>query len=332
MALSRTWYDTLVDATPGVDGTGTLWDKADVDALMDAIDVEIARLDTADAAAAATTKVCEGRLTLTSGTPVTTADVTAATSVLWTPSGGKSIALISSGIWVARTFAETSHALGTMSIVPYDVYGYDNAGTFALEKLAWTNGTTRATGLTRTDGVLVKSGDSTRRYLATIYPSSTTTVEDSATKRFVNNYYNRVPRRLARVETTANWAYTVATIRQANANTANKVEMVVGVAEDVVRLRLTAMAANGSNVVLLAGIGQNSITAFATDYYGGGASTQAILGAYTALVGQIDTVPAVGYNYFSMLEASAAAGTTTWYSSITGFGERLATLSGAIHG
>lgn len=43
MALDRTWYNTLVDDT-GVND-GTIWDKAAVDALMDDVDAEIARLD-----------------------------------------------------------------------------------------------------------------------------------------------------------------------------------------------------------------------------------------------------------------------------------------------
>lgn len=43
MALDRTWYNTLVD-DDGSGLTGSVWDKADVDSLMDAIDAEFARL------------------------------------------------------------------------------------------------------------------------------------------------------------------------------------------------------------------------------------------------------------------------------------------------
>ena len=50
MALDRAWYNTLID-DDGSGLTGSVWDKADVDALMDAIDAEIARLDTVNAAA-----------------------------------------------------------------------------------------------------------------------------------------------------------------------------------------------------------------------------------------------------------------------------------------
>jgi hypothetical protein len=37
MPISRTWYDTLVD-DDGSGTTGSVWDKADVDSLLDAID------------------------------------------------------------------------------------------------------------------------------------------------------------------------------------------------------------------------------------------------------------------------------------------------------
>jgi len=40
MALDRTWYNTLIDDS-GDGVSGSVWDKADVDALMDAVDAEI---------------------------------------------------------------------------------------------------------------------------------------------------------------------------------------------------------------------------------------------------------------------------------------------------
>jgi hypothetical protein len=44
MSLDRTWYNTLVD-DDGSGLTGSIWDKADVNALMNAIDAELGRLD-----------------------------------------------------------------------------------------------------------------------------------------------------------------------------------------------------------------------------------------------------------------------------------------------
>ena len=110
-------------------------------------------------------KAQDFRLTLTSATPVTPADVTGATTIYCTPYKGNQIALYDgSSSWNTRTSAEFSLALGTLtSGKPYDVFCYDNAGTPTLEFLAWTNDTTRATALVYQDGVLVKSGATTRR-------------------------------------------------------------------------------------------------------------------------------------------------------------------------
>lgn len=44
MALDRTWYNTLID-DDGSGLTGSVWDKADVDSLMDAIDAELGRVE-----------------------------------------------------------------------------------------------------------------------------------------------------------------------------------------------------------------------------------------------------------------------------------------------
>ena len=45
MALSRTWYNSLVD-DDGTNTVGTIWDKAAVDHVYDDVDAELARLDT----------------------------------------------------------------------------------------------------------------------------------------------------------------------------------------------------------------------------------------------------------------------------------------------
>ena len=44
MALDRAWYNALVD-DDGSNTVGTVWGKDDVDALMDVVDLEIARIE-----------------------------------------------------------------------------------------------------------------------------------------------------------------------------------------------------------------------------------------------------------------------------------------------
>ena len=217
---------------------------------------------------------CDGRLTLTSLLPVTTANVTGATNIYFTPYKGNRIALYDGTRWRLYTFTEKTLALGTItSGLPYDVYIYDNAGTLTLELLAWTNGTTRATALVLQDGVYCKTGALTRRYLGTFYTTSTTTTEDSDSKRFLWNYYNRVPRNLKSVETTNTWTYTLATWRQSNNVTTTgvtRVECVIGVAEDEVRAEAhNAYITNTSAVILSNGIGIDITTVNSAQVYGG---------------------------------------------------------------
>lgn len=64
MALDRTWYDLLVQ-DDGSNTVGSVWDKADVDALMDAVDAEIVRLDADDAGVRTVAKGGTGVATLT---------------------------------------------------------------------------------------------------------------------------------------------------------------------------------------------------------------------------------------------------------------------------
>jgi hypothetical protein len=303
MTITRTAI--VDDSGGGNDGTGL--DNAWKQELYDQIDAAVAAGGGVDVG------ICEGRLTLTTAVPVTTADVTGATSIKWTPYKGNAIALYSGSAWVLRAFAETSLALGTLtSGLPYDVFAYDNAGTLGLRApVAWTNGTTRATALVLQDGVLVKTGATTDRYLGTFYTTSTTTTEDSAAKRYVWNYYNRVPRVLQRLETAATWTYTTGVTRQANGNTANQVAVVIGWAESLVALTIQSMASNTSTgVAILVGIGIDSTTTMASS---GGTLTVSIANGFGPLIATLHTLPTVGMHFYSWNEFSVATGTTTFY-------------------
>jgi hypothetical protein len=58
--------------------------------------------------------ICNGRLTLTSGVPVTSSDVTAATSVYFTPYNGNRIGLFNGHSWEIHSFPELN--LSTTSL------------------------------------------------------------------------------------------------------------------------------------------------------------------------------------------------------------------------
>lgn len=110
------------------------------------------------------------RLSLTSATPITTTDVTNASTIYAVPYNGNTISLYDGANWVSYDSAEFNLSLGTLTNAKlYDVFCYANSGVPTLEFLVWTNSTTRATALTYQNGVFVKTGATTRRYLGTFY-------------------------------------------------------------------------------------------------------------------------------------------------------------------
>jgi hypothetical protein len=178
------------------------------------------------------------RLTLTTGVPVTTTDVLSATSVFLTPYTSMLISLYDGARWIPRVSGEVSLALGTVtSGLNYDVFAVWSGSAVVLEKVAWTNDTTRASLLGSQFGVVTKSSDPLRRYVGTFRTNSTTTTCDTAgsttasAKRFLFNQYmpNRVLRPCAVNDPTASWTFTNAPLwRQANANAINQIEIVCG--------------------------------------------------------------------------------------------------------
>ncbi len=261
----------------------------------------------------------DGRVTLTSATPVTTSDVTAATTLYFTPHKGNRIALYASSAWTTLAFSETTLTVPATTNTMYDLFAYNSSGTLALETLAWTNDTTRATGLGRQDGVLVKSGDATRRYLGSFRTTGTSgKTEDSKVKRYVWNYYNRTARELYVADTATSWNYSTAIFRQANANSANQVDFVIGVAEDTCELGLTYCAATSAATIrrVYGGIGIDSISAPLRGQTSIPANSSVIFNGYASL----RTVVAAGHHYAAWLEAGGGTDTQTFYSAGGSYG------------
>lgn len=259
-------------------------------------------------------KLAQGRLTLTSGTPVTSSNVTAATTIYYTPYAGSVIALYSNGAWANYAFSEVSIAVPASTSQMYDVWGYVAAGVLTLELLAWTNDTTRATGLTTQDGVYVKSGDATRRYLGSV---RTTTVsgqtEDSLTKRYIWNYYNRVKRQMTAVDSTDSWNYSTAAFRQANNNAANQLDFIVGVSEDTVYAMAQGKALNSTTTArgIAVGVGVDGATTTSTFNISVTEGTRSDDSGYPYCY--YDYVLSPGRHTLLWLERGAGADTQTWY-------------------
>lgn len=272
--------------------------------------------------------IVDGRLTLESGVPVSTTDQTAKTTVYFTPYIGNKIALYDgSSTWSIIAFTELSVAVPATASTPFDIFCYNNAGTATLETVNWTNTTTRATALAYQNGVLVKSGATTRRYLGTgITTGVSGQCEDSrgnasqsGGKRFLWNYYNRALRAIDVIDTTDTWNYGTATWRQANGTSGNKVEFVIGYAEDLVKATVIASVAlsnNGGSAYV--GVGVDSTTAPSGLIQGGynGSATVTVISPVSA---SHQFIPAVGYHYLAWLE-KGTTGTVTFEGDQAGNG------------
>lgn len=267
--------------------------------------------------------MCEGRLTLTTGVAVTTEAVNAAETLYYTPYKGNCIALYDGSNWYRRTFSELSIDVPDATNC-YDVFAYDNSGTVTLELTAWTNTTTRATALALQEGVLVKSGATTRRYLGTFYSTTAGNgqINDNFQVRGLWNYYNRMPRQFSAGGSSNSWTYTTATVRQADNSATNEVQFVVGVVEDMVQVDIICWAKNsGANVAIAIGAcidATASLFSNSLDTHGGPDYTL-VAGVAQRMYSQYRGYPASagtaqpGFHFISWNEYSAASGTTTWY-------------------
>lgn len=249
--------------------------------------------------------LCNGRLTLTSGTAVTTSDVTAAGTVYFTPYNGSRVSLYSGSQWDIVSFSETSVSVPATSTTPFDVFAYNNSGTLTLETVNWTNDTTRATALTTQDGVYVKSGATTRRYLGTGRTTGVSgQIEDSVSKRFLWNFCNRTPRKLTAKNSTYTWTYNTTTWRSGNNSTTTgsyRIEFVVGLDLEPIAITLMGPHSGTASTDVSTGIGINSTSTNSADFYG--SSSNAV---YPSSVSFLTTTPSVGYSYVQWLEIVGA--------------------------
>jgi len=261
-----------------------------------------------------------GRLCLTSGEPVANTAKNAKTVVYFTPYKGNTISLYDGSLWQTIAFTEKSISLASATADSnYDIFGYLNAGALALEKLIWTDGTTRATALAWQDGMYVKSGDATRLYLGTIRITDTTgQTAMNATHMYVWNYFNRVVYTLT-ITDNASHTYQSATPRQWNANTANQANAVIGVLEDTINVGWVAQIASGI-------AGANASVRMTLDSYttvvaiigGGGATNMSVDTSKIGNAGTIkhQTIITPGYHYFALTEQSTNTNLATFASVV----------------
>ncbi len=264
--------------------------------------------------------LAEGRLTLTTGTPVTPTDVTGAGTIYWTPYNGNRICLYDGTRWKLYTFAEVSLALVITSGLNYDVFLYDNAGVLTLElSAAWASDSTRTDALALQDGIEVKSADKTRRYLGSIRASGTNATTDAKLNRLVFNHYNKVGRKLFFSDSTSH-TYNTNALRQWNASASAQVGVLIGLQDSWFEMTAFVLRQNSAGVAAAAiGIGLNVTNANSADQPDN--SSVPAANVTTSATARFAGYLSVGYNFLALLEnGNGAAGTTTWQEGYL-FGE-----------
>lgn len=293
----------------------------------------------------------QGYLTLTSGTPIITGDVTAATAVYYTPFKGNLCPLYNGSSFVLFNFTEQTLTLTSSQAASaiYDVWAFSNSGTFTVGTgPAWTTATAgagaRGTGAGTTQLQLI-NGIYTNAVSMTVRNSSTTyTVAanqgtylgsifmdgsagqvscyrswGSSRKWGVWNAYNRESIVLQAGDSTASWTYATATYRASNGASTNSLTVFCGLAEELAGIEfiqtVKSSVANTSTDMFV-GIGVNSTTAVS-----GTIGESLFLSTQTiqiigSLIAKYIQSPAIGINTFTSLEkGSVTAATQTFFGT-----------------
>jgi hypothetical protein len=266
-----------------------------------------------------------GRLTLTSGTPVTTSDVTGATTVYYVPHKSDKVPLYDGSNWSLNSIGSSGLSQATTDTTKspaavannsnYDMFVWSDSGTIRLSRgPAWTSDTARGTGVGTTEleqvngryvnKVSITNGPGAQRglYVGTIRSDGSAQINDSLAKRLVWNMHNRVVRPMRVLETNASWNYALNSWRQVRASSANQLAMVIGISEGSVQARTQHSAlGDQADSMYWTAIGLDSTTAAATGNVvsAGGNGSTTLAGAVTSFW---SGVPGLGYHYLAWLE------------------------------
>lgn len=266
-----------------------------------------------------------GRLSLDASAPVTTSNVTGASTVYYTGVAGSIVpvwngsALVPisiTGNQLTLTLNNPNHAANTN----YDVFFFLDGSTPRIGTgPPWSTPTSRGTGAGTTQlqllaGIYANAVSITARngattyavsgglatYVGTIRTSSTAgQTEDSSSNRFVFNAYHQMRRFLQVNDNTNSWSYTSQTVwRQANASTANQFGVLFGLEGHAPRFDVAvSMVSEGSGNRCAVGIGIDSTTVNSSQLFGG-TSSSAGVPASAHYVGY----PGIGYHAIAWLE------------------------------
>lgn len=260
-----------------------------------------------------------GRLTLTSGVPVPSADVSGSINLYYTPYTSDQITLYDGVTAQIKqcTFIEQTCVIPAPSNTVFDIFAWESGGVVSTESVNWANDTTRAIPLAYANGFLCKSTNITRRYIGTCRTTAIAgQIDDTVLNRTVFNFYNRVNRPVRVLENTNSWTYSLSVYRAANGSNANRVNVLQGIAEDAILLSLRALFTTDQAAIQggSAAIGLDSTTTSDSNQIGKRSSSSST--SPTALMtAELHEIVPLGYHFYQWLEAASGTGITTWYGN-----------------
>lgn len=212
--------------------------------------------------------------------------------------------LAANGTWiVANKTTNTYELTGSVGSGAYTSGGWMSARVDALSTVK---------GILVNDGAITGVAAKGGTYLGSIYASGTNVTEQSGTKWYVDNMYNRKKIGLSVGESAASWSYTTTTVRQANGNAANQVEFFIG-RPRFISANLTSLA--GSTASGAAGIGVDSTTVMSGRFPVSGSSS---VTCYVNNPAFLEAILGSGKHYLAWLEKGPGVA-CTWYGLSAGY-------------
>ena len=289
----------------------------------------------------------QGRLTLTSNTPVMTADALAATSVYYTPYQGNIVPIYDGANMQSYTFGQLTMALNSSNQTSghiYDLFVFLNSSVVTIAAgPAWSSSTARGTGagtteLQQIDGLWVnantitlKNGSTTyssipvgeATYVGSVYMTANgqtamqfkPTSAAGGTNNIAGlwNAYNRVSMCSMERDSTGSYTYSSATWRAANGSNSNRVTWLDGLQQTPVTVRLKVVGATATaGAQIQFGVHLNSVAG--PDHVSAiGSPTSNVTDNIESVYSEESFTPQLGLNFVQAMEASINGATASFY-------------------
>jgi hypothetical protein len=313
----------------------------------------------------------QGRLSLTSATPVTESDVTGATTIYCVPCSGQHVPVYDGAALAYKSLgsqislpldSNSGHTNYHESGKNFDLFAIVDSGTLKLATgPKWNNGasagsdTARGTGAGSTEleafaGLLVNKNSMTARvgsasgdtvtvaarsatYLGTFRCTANGQATDSKLKRLLFNAYNQTLRPMYVRDTALTWNYSTDAWRQVNANSAFQLELLLGLSGIVVTAQHNHMASGSTSTGRRAqcAIGLDSTSAIAPGSLTGFMVVDNNAGA-KGFTSRFEGFPGLGFHTLTALERGAGVDTQSWYGTNSDAGNWAPGMLGSVLG